>query len=69
LKDVSFSYPNSKRLALNGLSLDVKRGQTLALVGLSGGGKTTVLALIERFYDVIGGSIVSSFKIMGNKNK
>ena len=45
---------------LQGLSLSVKSGQTLALVGPSGCGKSTVVSLLERFYDPVKGSVVST---------
>lgn len=47
---VSFSYPGVDRPALSQVSFQVKAGQTVALVGASGGGKTTISALISRFY-------------------
>ena len=46
---------------LNELSVKVKQGQTLALVGQSGCGKSTTIQLIERFYDVTGGKVVSIY--------
>ena len=48
--NVSFRYPDSDKLALNRIDLNVKSGQTVALVGASGGGKSTLAALIPRFY-------------------
>ncbi len=53
---VGFSYEAGKA-ALNGLSLDIPAGKTVALVGPSGGGKSTVLNLIPRFFDVSSGSV------------
>lgn len=53
---VSFSYPDGKKV-LDGLSFDIEAGKTLALVGPSGGGKTTICHLIPRFYEVCGGRI------------
>jgi subfamily B ATP-binding cassette protein MsbA len=47
---VSFSYPGAERTALNDISFRSTAGQTVALVGVSGGGKTTISALIPRFY-------------------
>ena len=44
---------------LQGLTLSVKSGQTLALVGPSGCGKSTVVSLLERFYDPLNGNVVS----------
>jgi len=54
---VSFSYPGAERFALNDISFSVTAGQTVALVGASGGGKTTVSALIPRFYRPTAGQI------------
>ncbi len=55
-KDVSFSYTDSKTV-LDGLSFLLEKGKTLALVGPSGGGKTTICNLIPRFYEVEKGKI------------
>lgn len=57
--DVSFSYDNmqSQREVLSNVSFKVDKGQTVALVGPSGGGKTTMCHLIPRFYDVTSGKI------------
>jgi ATP-binding cassette subfamily B protein len=54
--NVSFSY-NDKTEVLHNINLDIKAGQTVALVGPSGGGKTTFCSLIPRFYEVNDGSI------------
>jgi ABC-type multidrug transport system fused ATPase/permease subunit len=63
---VYFAYPGSQYLVLKNIKLDVKSGQNLALVGPSGGGKTSIASLIERFYDVVHGSIVSIFSKLSN---
>ncbi len=55
-ENVNFSYPDGKKV-LDGLSFDIEAGKTLALVGPSGGGKTTICHLIPRFYEVCGGRI------------
>lgn len=55
---VSFSYPGSERLALDDVDFHVSPGQTVALVGASGGGKTTISALIPRFYNPAAGRIL-----------
>ncbi len=57
LKDVRFRYPEAERFAVDGVSLDIKPGQKIALVGPSGGGKTTTASLIARFFDVTEGAI------------
>lgn len=57
LRDVSFSYETSGEV-LHNVDLSVSRGKTLALVGPSGGGKTTICHLIPRFYPVCGGEIL-----------
>jgi subfamily B ATP-binding cassette protein MsbA len=57
-RDVTFTYHADTAVqALNRVSFDVKPGQKIALVGPSGAGKTTVLGLLLRFYDVVGGGI------------
>ena len=57
LKDVEFSYTKDKKL-IEGLCLDVKKGQKIAIVGRTGSGKTTLINLLMRFYDVDSGSIM-----------
>lgn len=57
--DVSFAYPTRPdAMVLNGVSFQISPNQVVALVGPSGGGKSTVAALISRFYDVQSGSIL-----------
>lgn len=56
-KDVTFGYSDVSGEVLTHIDLDVYSGQTVALVGPSGGGKSTLCSLIPRFYDVSGGSI------------
>ncbi|KAL4617085.1 multidrug resistance protein 1-like, partial [Arapaima gigas] len=59
-KDVLFNYPSRPKVPiLRGLSLQVKKGQTLALVGGSGCGKSTAIQLLERLYDPLEGCVVS----------
>ena len=57
LEDVSFAYPGADRPALAGIDLDVPAGSTLALVGETGSGKTTLASLIARLYDPSSGSV------------
>ncbi len=58
LEDVSFEYPDDHNKVLRHVDLAVRPGERLALVGPSGGGKTTLCSLIPRFYDVTGGRIL-----------
>ena len=54
---VHFYYESEEQEVLKGINLNVKAGETIALVGMSGGGKSTIVSLIPRFYDVTGGAI------------
>ena len=55
-RDVSFKYED--QMVLKNINLEVKKGEIIAMVGMSGGGKTTLVNLIPRFYDVTEGSIL-----------
>ena len=57
LENVSFRYPGADRAAVSGVDLDVPAGTTLALVGETGSGKTTLASLIARLYDPTEGSV------------
>ena len=58
LSNVRFSYPSRPDVeVLHGLDLSVRPGQTVALVGSSGSGKSTVVRLIPRIYDITTGSV------------
>ena len=58
-KNVSFRYPSSKKhLVLKNIDLDIKRGETLAIIGATGSGKTSLVSLIPRFYDATEGEVL-----------
>ena len=57
IENVTFAYDESKDNAIDGITMHVKAGENVALVGPSGGGKTTLASLIARFWDVKSGSI------------
>ena len=57
-RDVSFRYPNAKEDELEHISFQVGRGQTLAIIGATGSGKTTLVSLIPRFYDATAGEVL-----------
>jgi ATP-binding cassette subfamily B protein len=55
--NVSFRYPGSTRDILNGVSFTARPGQTVAILGTTGSGKSTLVNLLPRFYDVTGGAV------------
>ncbi len=58
IENVEFSYPDEKNVpVLKGITFNVNKGETIAVVGPSGGGKTTLCQLVPRFYDVSAGKI------------
>jgi len=79
-ENVRFSYNDSREI-LKGVNLEIRKGKTVAIVGASGAGKTTLVDLVPRFYDTTGGSIkldgtdirnikISSLRgLMGNVNQ
>ena len=57
-RDVSFSYPSSESAVIEHLSFIIRPGERIALVGENGAGKSTIIKLLARFYDVTGGEIL-----------
>lgn len=57
-RDVSFSYPGAAEEQLSHISFRVERGQTLAVIGATGSGKSTLISLIPRFYDATEGEVL-----------
>jgi len=65
-KNVTFSYSDTTDNVINDFSLKVKKGESIALVGPSGGGKTTICSLIPRFYEITSGEILIDGKNIKN---
>ncbi|GIN88270.1 putative multidrug export ATP-binding/permease protein YgaD [Heyndrickxia sporothermodurans] len=74
-KHVNFSYNDQDISVLKDINLDVQAGETIALVGMSGGGKSSLVSLIPRFYDVTDGAIlldgtdIRDFKVRSLRDK
>ncbi|WP_256237469.1 ABC transporter ATP-binding protein [Bacillus sp. EB600] len=74
-ENVQFAYDEKGEMVLKDISLHVKKGETIALVGMSGGGKSTFVSLIPRFYDVTSGRIlldgidIRQFKVQTLRDK
>ena len=57
-RDVEFRYPGAEEPVLSGISFTARPGETTAIVGSTGSGKTTLISLIPRFYEVTGGTVL-----------
>ena len=57
-KNVSFAYPEAQEEAISDISFRIEKGQTLAIIGATGCGKTTLISLIARFYDATDGEVL-----------
>lgn len=57
-KDVSFTYPGAEKPVLDHVSFKAKKGETIAFIGATGSGKTTLINLIPRFYDATSGEVL-----------
>lgn len=57
-RDVSFAYPGSEQTVLEHINLKINQGETIAVMGATGCGKTTLISLIPRFYDVSAGTVL-----------
>ena len=74
-KDVSFKYPDADDYILKNISFDVKKGETVAFIGSTGSGKSTLINLIPRLYDVTDGEVlvdginVKEYKLSALNNK
>jgi ATP-binding cassette subfamily B (MDR/TAP) protein 1 len=66
LRGVQFSYPSRPEVVIfKDFNLKVRSGQTMALVGQSGSGKSSVIAIILRFYDPLAGKVMIDGKVLG----
>lgn len=74
-KNVDFAYPNASASVLENINLKIEKGETVAIVGATGSGKTTLVNLITRFYDVTNGEIlvdgenIKNYKLVDLRNK
>ncbi|KAK3995414.1 putative ABC multidrug transporter [Cladorrhinum sp. PSN332] len=68
LKDVHFKYPTRDVSIFKGLNITIEKGQFAALVGASGSGKTSIVSLLERFYDVNQGQVLFNGKDISEVN-
>lgn len=68
-KHVSFSYPGSDRLILDDISFKINRGEKISIVGINNAGKTTIVKLIARFFDIDEGEILYNGKNIKNIDK
>ena len=74
-KNVSFKYPNSDEYILENISFKVEKGETIAFIGSTGSGKSTLINLVPRFYDVTSGEVlvdginVKDYKLESLNNK
>lgn len=68
-KNVSFTYPGTEKEILHNLSLKIKKGEKLAIVGMNGSGKTTMIKLLCRLYDVDKGVILLDGENIANYDK
>ena len=57
-KDVSFKYPDAEECLLDNISFEINKGETVAFIGSTGSGKSTLINLIPRFYDVTSGEVL-----------
>jgi ABC-type multidrug transport system fused ATPase/permease subunit len=68
VRNIGYAYPNSEKLAINNVSIELNAGESIGLVGKSGSGKTTLIDLLLGLYEISNGEIFFNNKIMNSSN-
>ena len=66
IKDLTFKYPNSPKIVLNNINLNIRKGERIAIVGANGSGKSTLVKLISKLYEVNENSILYNGRSLNN---
>jgi ATP-binding cassette, subfamily B, bacterial PglK len=68
VKNIDYAYPKSEKLAINKLSIELKEGESIGLIGKSGSGKTTLVDLLLGMYEISNGSIIFNSNTLDSSN-